>query len=235
MARADFKEPEYRIILDPANPSHPGIALFSECFDDAKTFLSVGSFVVLSYLYPGNSPAIPSIPTITLHIRPLEGVAHTSNADIHLSADYIVSYHKNRSVQSLQHELRGVIVHELTHVWQAYGEKKLCSSHWIVEGIADYIRFRAGLGAEHWQRRSGGNWKDGYERTGFFLDWCEEKHEGLVIELNRWPDKGEEVFIRYCGATVQDLWEIYQDDLKKTEGIVTGEPPAPVPTHATYN
>ena len=40
----------------------------------------------------------------------------------------------------------------------------------LIEGIADWVRLRAGLGAKHWKQEADGKWDAGYQHTGYFLE-----------------------------------------------------------------
>ena len=88
----------------------------------------------------------------------------------------------------------------------------------MIEGIADYVRLRAGFAAPHWHRGGGSRWDEGYATTGFFLDWIETKHEGFVKAINailrdaKWD---VEVFKLITGKGVDDLWKEYKKDMEQ--------------------
>lgn len=81
-------------------------------------------------------------------------------------------------------EIEGVLVHELVHCFQHNG-RGACPGG-LVEGIADWVRLGAGLGAPHWRRGAvPDRWDQGYERTAYFLDWLEVKFgRGTVRRMN---------------------------------------------------
>lgn len=58
----------------------------------------------------------------------LKGVAETSGARITISADWVRRHPEDK----------GMVIHELTHVIQSYPPSR---DGWLVEGIADYVRF----------------------------------------------------------------------------------------------
>lgn len=218
--------------------SCPGTTLFSTHVPVPTDYLAETCDKVVSLLYA--SPWVPPpLSSISLHVRPLDGVAHTVHshttctdgvaatgitAEIHLSATYLAKFHA-RNPGGLQHEIHGVLMHEMTHVWQCYLGQR--APHWIVEGVADYIRLRVGLAAEHWRKGVGGNWEDGYQTTGFFLDWIEESWSGFVVELTK--DPCVERVEKTTGFAIEKLWESYQKALARMN---EQKGSTPHPTHA---
>jgi hypothetical protein len=58
--------------------------------------------------------------------------------------------------------LVGVLCHELVHTLQ-HDAKGQCNGG-LIEGIADFVRLRAGLAADHWSENAvGDKWDCGYE------------------------------------------------------------------------
>ena len=90
----------------------------------------------------------------------------------------------------------------------------------LVEGVADYVRLRAGYAPPHWKRGRGGRWDEGYDVTGYFLDWIEKRHAGFVRGVNavlkdaKW-DEG--VFKLITGSTVDELWKKYRKEMDDRE------------------
>lgn len=183
----------------------------------------------------------PGTRSVTFIIRPFPGVAYTTGSDldddhkeINLSASYVVKCARG---SDKRRELLGVICHELVHCfqWSAGGT---CPGG-LIEGIADWVRLRAGLGAAHWKQEAGGEWDGGYQKTGYFLEWLEGRFgEGTVRGLNARLRVGryeeERVFGECCrGRKVGELWEEYREELRKRDDCDDGDGPAnPIPTHA---
>ncbi|KAF8312941.1 BSP-domain-containing protein [Clavulina sp. PMI_390] len=186
-------------------------------------------------------PGFPTIHTITVFIREMDGVAYTSSSpsnpdakEIHCSAAYFG--------QSNFREISGVLIHELVHVWQRDGQGS-APGGWI-EGVADWVRLKAGLGAGHWRKSRPGKeqtWDAGYERTAYFLEWAEARTtaaKGFIRRVNarlayeRWGDWVWEE----AGAPVDELWAGYvrSFDADGSAGAEEGgSGPAPaMPTHA---
>jgi len=88
--------------------------------------------------------------------------------------------------------------------------------------VADFVRLRAGLAPPHWKRGRGERWDEGYDVTGYFLDWIEQRYEGFVRGANailkdaKW-DEG--IFKLITGKRVEDLWKEYRGSL---EGSANG-------------
>jgi hypothetical protein len=186
----------------------------------------------------------PATRSVTFIIHDFRGVAYTIGTDldsdhkeIHISTDYIL---RCAPRADKRHELLGVICHELVHCFQ-WNANGTCPSG-LIEGIADFVRLRAGLGAAHWKQEASGEWDGdgGYQKTGYFLGWLEERFgEGMVRRLNACLRGGEydgkKVFAECCeGGKVAELWEEYRAELEKRKGAEgEGEdgPKKAIPTH----
>lgn len=128
--------------------------------------------------------------------------AATGGGTIHVNAAYV-----QRHMDDL-----GMIVHELTHLVQAYPNHPKRTPGWIVEGIADYVRFyKYEPGADHSRidpERS--NYDDSYRTTARFLDYLVRTRDpNVVSKLNAAARAGEcdeakaaEIF----GADPAELW-----------------------------
>ncbi|KAJ3150521.1 hypothetical protein HDU86_006399 [Geranomyces michiganensis] len=241
--------PAFSLTLEESS----GTVLFMKLFPLPFETLAQASRCVAMQLYPPASP-LPSITAVSLHIRPFEGVAHTTahvvrraddplegvhiTAEIHMSSSYIASLPKRLNSDDVRLEITGVLVHEMVHVWQCYLDDQNAETpaeaevkaprppHWIVEGVADYVRLRAGYPAKHWRRGAGGRLEDGYERAGYFLDWVEDKWTGFVHALTAAPHS--ETSKKFTGQDVDTLWRAYQIELAET---TSGPASVPTPTH----
>ncbi|GJN89513.1 hypothetical protein Rhopal_002500-T1 [Rhodotorula paludigena] len=151
----------------------------------------------------------------------LEGVLSRSNGD----------------VKRVEHEIDGVLTHELVHAFQYDARGSLPGG--LVEGIADWVRGGAGLAPPHWREQPGecDRWDAGYERTGFFLSFLSRHFRDplLVPKINlaarsdTWDD-GALLRRVLGGEDVEELWALYKRTFgDKDQG--TDDAPAPVPTH----
>jgi len=112
----------------------------------------------------------------------------------------------------------GAIIHEAVHVVQAYPRG---SPGWLVEGIADYVRFwiyepqtpRRRFNPERIR------YTDSYQVTGALLAWLVETHDkAIVTKLNAACRRGEyknDLFKEYTGKDLDTLWEEFRKSLVK--------------------
>ncbi|WPG97295.1 Hypothetical protein R9X50_00006900 [Acrodontium crateriforme] len=199
---------------------------------------------VLNGLYTPDSPR-PGTRSITFILREYSGLAYTTgieldrdHKEIHLNIDYFTRLPEPRA------EILGVICHELVHCFQ-WDAEGTCPGG-LIEGIADWVRLRAGLAAKHWKQEAGGKWDQGYQHTGYFLDYLERRFgDGTVRRINGGLREGrydeENLFASCCGGkTVDELWSDYEAALNKDSdadlptrtGDVVVVPTDTLPKHA---
>jgi transglutaminase-like putative cysteine protease len=148
------------------------------------------------------SPGFTAPTTVKLVFRKnMTGVAYTSGTTIVIAADWVKKHPDDL----------GMVVHELTHVIQAY---RRGGPSWLVEGIADNIRFF------HYEpqtkisinpRRA--SYRDSYRTTARFLDYVEKNHDKDIVRvLNEALRKGEyreELVKKRTGKTLDELWALF--------------------------
>lgn len=165
--------------------------------------------------------------SVTLLLRPMDGVAYTTGTnldeahkEIHLNLGYLEAKQGSTNADFL-HEVRGVVTHEMVHAFQ-HNAQGTCPGG-LIEGIADYVRMKSGLGPKHWKKwpanegTRGKKWDEGYQKTAWFLEWLEELcREGIIGELNeamrdgKWDDG--KLFKKVTGSTVDEWWKMYVKD-----------------------
>ncbi|KAA8545813.1 hypothetical protein F0562_020736 [Nyssa sinensis] len=87
----------------------------------------------------------------------------------------------------------------------------------LIEGIADFVRLKAGYAPAHWvQPGQGDRWDQGYDVTAHFLDYCNSLRNGFVAELNRKMRSGYDAtyYVELLGKTVDQLWSDYKAKYK---------------------
>lgn len=178
ISKPSFPTPKLRVQIHDL--SHPGAALFlTHC--KISCALSDAVQTVLTTLYDPTSTNshIPPTRSVTLVLEEMGGVAYTTgisldddHKEIHMSLNYI---HQRADAVRDAGEIDGVLVHEMVHAWQ-HNAKQTCPGG-LIEGIADFVRLKAGLSPSHWKRptKKGDKWDSGYQITAYFLEWLEKR------------------------------------------------------------
>lgn len=141
--------------------------------------------------------------TMTLK-KDYDGVAYASGNRIVGSVKYFSS-HKDDY---------GAMVHETAHVVQRYRGRG--NPGWLVEGVADYVRFiKYEPQSLRPIRRDRAKYDASYRTTAAFLGYVAEKYDkDLVLKLNEAMRNGkykEELFKEITGKTVQELGEEWKE------------------------
>jgi hypothetical protein len=127
--------------------------------------------------------------------------AATSGDTISISVDHIKKHPEDF----------GMVIHELAHVLQRY-RKFDKETWWLVEGIADYVRYYRFEPKTRLPRINAAkaSYRDGYKTSAQFLAWIEKKHDkALISHLNQVLRTGEytpAVFEKYTGKSLDRLW-----------------------------
>jgi len=190
---------------------------------DPSTILTSAVKTVHEILVPGQE-STPNVRSVSLILHNFSGVAYTTGKDIdfeHKEIHFNTGYIENIKPELLTKEITGVLVHEMVHVWQWNGQGN-CNGG-LIEGVADWVRLKANLDPPHWKKRAKEcDWDDGYDVTGYFLAWLEEKFgQGIVVKMNeKLKEKyvEEEFWSEMCaGASVHELWEEYASTLGEND------------------
>lgn len=196
-------------------------------------------------------PSIPPTRSVTVFLRDFGGVAYTTGTEIdddhkeiHISLQYLQHITKGASAKKDPlHEIIGFLTHELVHCYQHSKPEDDGSGRDIpqppgglIEGIADFVRLKAGLEPPHWKKPlssadRAAKWDAGYQNTAYFLAWIEDVWvgEGAIGMLNdrllrvgyigEDEDGGEDddvkddeqpgFWVGLFGIGVADLWDEY--------------------------
>ncbi|KAJ5181884.1 hypothetical protein N7449_012031 [Penicillium cf. viridicatum] len=211
--------PQPKLRLHVEDLRHPASSAFLTLIPDLASTLDKALANIIKYLYtsppksesphrPAFTPSIPPTRSVTVFLRDYSGVAYTTGTElddahkeIHVSLPYIQHCTSGPSAKDDPlHELVGVLTHELVHCYQHTAPP---SSHGngngdiprppggLIEGIADFVRLKAGLEPPHWKRPLSAaerppKWDMGYQHTAYFLAWLEDVRveRGAVGMLN---------------------------------------------------
>ena len=125
--------------------------------------------------------------------------------------------------KNLQGEALGAVVHEMVHVVQQYGRARGGNPNpgWLVEGLADYIRWHLYEPANKRRRIRPGrdNYDGSYHVTAALLAHVMEHHDkDAVKKLNAAMREGkysDDLWKQYTGKTAEELWADYLKTLEK--------------------
>ncbi|MED6183413.1 hypothetical protein PIB30_037682 [Stylosanthes scabra] len=154
---------------------------------------------------------VAAVNKVTITVENIDGVAFaTSDNIIHVSAGYIERY-PGRDIKA---DITGVIYHEIVHILLSNGNNTVQPPSGLVEGMADFVRLRAGYVADSWAPVGVGfKWDQGYEVTAYFLDYCESIRVGFVADLYKLIMQNgynESYFQGLLGMPVSQLWTNYK-------------------------
>ncbi|KAL4615325.1 hypothetical protein ACB092_07G115500 [Castanea dentata] len=151
----------------------------------SKQTLISATYFIWSLFHENTDADRMFLPKVILFIDDIDGVAYAINNQIHVSARYINGYSGD-----VRTEITGVVPGGL------------------IEGIADYVRLKAGFAPSHWMKPGQGDrWDHGYDVTALFLDYCNSLRYGFVAELNK--------KLRTGYSSVDQLWSDYKSKYAK--------------------
>ncbi|KAI3702383.1 hypothetical protein L6452_28120 [Arctium lappa] len=194
-------------LTNPAAATPGGIRFTNDIGDDytIQTLTAATGFIWNTFQQNTDADR-KNVARVSVFIDDMDGVAYALNDEIHVSANYIQGYSGD-----VKTEITGVLYHEMTHVWQWNGNGQAPGG--LIEGIADYVRLKAGYAPSHWvQPGEGDRWDQGYDVTARFLDYCNGLRNGFVAELNKKMRDGynDDFFVDLLGKTVDQLWAEYK-------------------------
>lgn len=107
-----------------------------------------------------------------------------------------------------------VVTHEVMHIVQGYPNY---NPWWLVEGIADYVRYKYGVAnaVGGWSLpdvNAAQKYDNGYRVTARFLAWCEKKKTGSVKIFDNSLRKNtysKELWISIFEKSIDELWSEY--------------------------
>jgi hypothetical protein len=159
-------------------------------------------------MLPSEGYTAPERFTIVFH-KDMRGVANASGRRINCAAPWFK--------RNLDGEAVGAVVHEMVHIVQQYRRARGGNRNpgWMVEGLADYIRWFL---YEPEDKRPRPNptrakYTDSYRTTAAFLAYVKETHDKeLIKKFNTAMREGKysaDLWKDYTGKTADDLWADY--------------------------
>lgn len=159
-------------------------------------------------MLPSEGYTAPERFTIVFH-KDMRGVANASGRRINCAAPWFK--------RNLEGEAVGAVVHEMVHIVQQYRRARGGNRNpgWMVEGLADYIRWFLYEPDDKRPRPNPARAKytDSYRTTAAFLAYVKETHDKEIIrKFNTAMREGkysEDLWKEYTGKTTDDLWADY--------------------------
>jgi hypothetical protein len=189
-----------------------GGMIFDREIPQAVTTMQQIARTVCNILYR-NVSEVKNVSKQGLTIDAHDGVAYAAGDTITFSADYIGNYSNGKSRADINFELNGVLTHESAHVWQYTN-----GGGWLVEAMADYVRYRGGFDKLS-RRQRGGNWNSPYTTGGFFIVWIEDKYDkdfGYKVNMGmKNQNFNYASFVQQItGKPIDMVWQEYQNDIR---------------------
>ncbi|MCA9237986.1 MAG: hypothetical protein KDA44_21080 [Planctomycetales bacterium] len=137
----------------------------------------------------------------------MNGVAFTAGTNVVCAGPWFEN--------NLQGEAAGAVVHELVHVVQQYRRGPNRTPGWLVEGLADYLRWFQYEPVENRPRPNlaRAKYTDSYRTTAAFLDYVTRTYDAeapaKLNDLSRRGEYTEQVWKDLTGRTADDLWLEY--------------------------
>ena len=238
---AGYVKPSVSFLVE--EPDHEGQAALERVMPDLEELIHDISLDIAKILYK-DITEIPVFKSVTFVTKDYEYPASKGDKDgdpQHMVLTFDVKHIANKAAdgdEALRNEILGVLWHELTHGYNSSprtgGYVEGTDYHSYTEGLADYIRIKAGYN-EH--KRGGIGWIESwndsaYNQTSFFIEWVANSHRNtdFIYLFNKSTKDLEEwsfdaafkgIFGEDRGAFV--ILAEYQEYLK-TQGI---SPPYP--------
>jgi len=163
------------------------------------------------------APANPSHVKLIIRYAPGEvawKAGDGSDITVMISTDHLRNV-KNQG-RDVAREIKGILFHEMTHMYQQDDSDGHGADGGLIEGIADTVRFKNGFIPDGAQPNPNGHWNDGYRTTAFFLLWLDQRYDSFIYRLNLTMDSQDgktwspESFRTITGKTVDALWNDYR-------------------------
>lgn len=224
---SDFRFPEINFVNKAS--ATKGWEIYNRIIPDPEEYINATILEVVKTLYWSEKDSIPDVRKVNYEFRDVSGISAKSGAPpeitIFYSSRWVERSARDAGDEKVLFETRGVLLHELTHGFQlepqgigTYGDG---GEFWIfIEGMADAVRIH-NSGFPQGNRKPGGDWKDGYQHTGYFLDWLTTKDADFLRKFNKStleviPWGFDKAIKHVLGEqfSVDDLWNEYQEFLE---------------------
>ncbi len=190
-----------------------GAKIFAASIPDAVSAMQAHARAICKILYR-KVDEVKNVKQQRLTLEANDDIAFAVGGNITFSTDYIADFARGKSKPAIDAELNGVLVHEGAHVWQNTN-----GGGALVEAMADYVRFKAGLLHAGAARRAAATGTIPYTTGGFFIAWVEDKYDpdyGYKLNLGM-KDNGfsyPQFVQQVTGKSIDAVWADYQAAIK---------------------
>lgn len=214
-------------------PHTEGWNIYNRIVPNPEKLIRESILGVVQTLYWSPTDSIPAIKKINYTIEDVDGISAKSGGvpeiSIFYSSRWVEHSAKNGGDDRVLYETEGVLYHELVHGFQlepqgigSYGTNRTFFA--FIEGMADAVRAHNGYFPAT-NRKPGGNWMDGYQTTGFFLEWLTTKDKDFLRKFNKsaleiipWSFDGAIKHVLGNEYSIEGLWDEYQEFLIASQG-----------------
>lgn len=214
------------VVFEDKAPETEGSKIYARIIQDPEAYISEQAKDVLATLYYSAADSIPPVEHIYYTLEDVDGISAKDgdgkDAYVFYSTQHIEKSFAGNNAKKVLFETRGVLLHELTHVYQlspqGIGTYEDDRVFWcFIEGMADAVRVANG-GFLPEDRPKGGNYMDGYRTTGFFLVWLRDnkdpdflrKFNASTLEVIPWSFGAAIKYVLGENADIDELWYEYQ-------------------------
>ncbi|MBN8691107.1 MAG: hypothetical protein J0L72_10020 [Armatimonadetes bacterium] len=186
------------------------VKLISDWYDSVTSWLATDGVDPFDAAISTTRYAIPKTILVVIK-KKIDPPAYASGGTITINGEWITAHPEDL----------GMVIHELTHVIQAYPANK-ADTGWLVEGIADYTRWWRYEPELHATKGrtvvdfSKANYTDAYRTTAVWLAWASRKHHmALVPALDAALRRGDDpapIFVKVTGKSAAELWAEFKQD-----------------------
>ena len=218
-----FNYPQLNIVNKASDVE--GGKIYDRIVPEPDKLIKETILAVVRTLYWSPSDSIPKITKLNYTIEDVKGISAKGGGvpeiSIFYSSRWVEQAAKNGGDDKVLYETKGVLCHELTHGYQlepqgigSYGTNKTFFA--FIEGMADAVRAHNGYFPAK-NRKPGGHWMDGYQTTGFFLEWLTTKDADFLRKFNKstlavipWSFEGAIKHVLGEQYTMEGIWNEYQ-------------------------
>jgi hypothetical protein len=193
-------------------------ALFDQAFPAPGDAVREIARQVCAILYK-TPDEVPLSPPLVLIIEDFYGIGDVTitGSVVYMRLSSLRMQSVAEAGQSVRDDVTGSLLYMLAIDYELDDENPGAVS-WVTEGIAAFVRYRAGYTSRA-ERRAGGSPYDDSKATGFFFDWLDRTYPDAVYRLNQSLDPddqrawSERVFVDMTGKDLPALWSDYQRSL----------------------